>query len=45
LRAVLTAQIMARKDKALAEKLHEYKKMLARGVEKKNTELQKAVMA
>ena len=43
--AVLTAQIMARKDKALAEKLHEYKKMLARGVEKKNTELQKAVMA
>jgi phosphoribosylcarboxyaminoimidazole (NCAIR) mutase len=39
--AVLTAQILARKDAELAEKLREYKKRLARGVEKKDAALQK----
>jgi len=38
--AVLAAQILARKDMRLAEKLHEYKKMLAEGVEKKDSALQ-----
>jgi len=41
--AVLTAQILALKDKALAEKLREYKKRLVRGVEKKDAELQKTL--
>ena len=41
--AVLTAQILARKDAELAEKLREYKKRLARGVEKKDAELQKTL--
>ena len=41
--AVLTAQILARRDAALAEKLREYKKRLAEGVEKKDAELQKAL--
>ena len=41
--AVLTAQILARSDKELAEKLREYKKRLARGVEKKDSELQKTL--
>ena len=41
--AVLAAQILARGDKALAEKLREYKKSLARGVEKKNADLQKTL--
>ena len=41
--AVLTAQILARSDKELAEKLREYKKRLARGVEKKDAELQKTL--
>jgi phosphoribosylaminoimidazole carboxylase PurE protein len=39
--AVLAAQILARKDETLVEKLHEYKKMLAKGVEKKDAALQK----
>ena len=43
--AVLTAQILAIRDKALCEKLHEYKKRLARGVEKKNADLQKTLTA
>ena len=41
--AVLAAQILARKDRTLAEKLHEYKKMLAEGVEKKDSALQKTL--
>jgi 5-(carboxyamino)imidazole ribonucleotide mutase len=41
--AVLAAQILARKDTELAEKLREYKKRLARGVEKKDAELQKTL--
>jgi len=41
--AVLAAQILARGDKALAEKLREYKKHLAMGVEKKNADLQKTI--
>ena len=41
--AVLTAQILARKDMELVEKLREYKKRLARGVEKKDAELQKTL--
>ena len=41
--AVLAAQILARSDKTLAEKLREYKKRLALGVEKKNAELQKTL--
>jgi len=41
--AVLAVQILARGDKALTEKLHEYKKRLARGVEKKDAELQKTL--
>ena len=43
--AVLATQIIARLDKSLAEKLHEYKKMLAHGVEKKDAELRKAIKA
>ena len=41
--AVLAAQILARSDKTLAEKLREYKKHLALGVEKKNADLQKTL--
>ena len=41
--AVLVAQILALGDKALAEKLREHKKRLARGVEIKNAELQKTL--
>jgi 5-(carboxyamino)imidazole ribonucleotide mutase len=41
--AVLTAQILALRNKALAEKLHEYKKRLAKGVEKKDAALQKTL--
>ena len=41
--AVLVAQILARSDKSLVEKLHEYKKRLAKGVEKKDAELQKTL--
>ena len=41
--AVLATQILARGDKALAEKLREYKKRLARNVEIKNAELQKTL--
>jgi len=42
--AVLAAQILARSDKALVEKLRDYKKRLASGVEKKNAELQKTLL-
>jgi len=42
---VLAAQILALKNKALAEKLHEYKKRLAKGVEKKDADLQKRLTA
>jgi 5-(carboxyamino)imidazole ribonucleotide mutase len=41
--AVLTAQILALKDKRLAEKLREYKKRLAEQVEQKDATLQKTL--
>jgi len=41
--AVFVAQILARKDEELAKKLHEYKKSLAKGVEKKDAALQKVL--
>jgi len=41
--AVLAVQILARSDKALTNKLREYKKRLVMSVEKKNTELQKTL--
>jgi phosphoribosylaminoimidazole carboxylase PurE protein len=39
--AVLAVQILARNDPALAEKLHEYKMKLAKGVEEKDRKLKK----
>jgi len=39
--AVLAVQILARKDPALAESLHRYKKQLAEGVEEKDRKLKK----
>jgi len=41
--AVLAVQILALKDKALAEKLSEYKAQLARSVEQKSKELQQQI--
>jgi phosphoribosylcarboxyaminoimidazole (NCAIR) mutase len=40
--AVLAAQILARNDSALAEKLRSYKKQLAEKVEQRDSELRKA---
>jgi phosphoribosylaminoimidazole carboxylase PurE protein len=40
--AILAAQILARGDRALAERLHTYKKQLADRVEQKDKELRKA---
>lgn len=39
--AVLAIQILARNDPALAERLHDYKKKLAEGVEQKDRKLKK----
>jgi phosphoribosylaminoimidazole carboxylase PurE protein len=39
--AVLAAQILARNDPSLAERLHNYKKQLAEGVEQKDRKLKK----
>ena len=39
--AVLAVQILARNDSALAERLHDYKKKLAEGVEEKDRKLKK----
>lgn len=39
--AVLAAQILARSDPVLAERLHDYKKKLAAGVEEKDRKLRK----
>ena len=39
--AVLAVQILARSDPALAERLHNYKKKLAEGVEEKDRKLKK----
>jgi len=39
--AVLAVQILARNDPALAERLHNYKKQLAEGVEQKDLKLKK----
>jgi phosphoribosylaminoimidazole carboxylase PurE protein len=39
--AVLAAQILARNDPALAERLHNYKKQLAERVEQRDSELRK----
>ena len=40
--AVLAAEILARSDAALAARLHEYKKKLADGVERRDRELRKS---
>ena len=40
--AVLAAEILARSDAGLSERLHEYKKRLADGVERRDRELRKA---
>jgi phosphoribosylcarboxyaminoimidazole (NCAIR) mutase len=40
--AVLAAQILARSDPALAERLHKHKKKLADGVEQRDKALRKA---
>jgi len=40
--AVLAAEILARSDAALAARLHEYKKKLAAGVERRDRELRKS---
>jgi phosphoribosylaminoimidazole carboxylase PurE protein len=40
--AVLAAQILARSDPALAERLHKYKKKLADGIEQRDRALRKA---
>jgi len=39
--AVLAAQILARNDPSLAERLHNYKKQLAEGVELRDRKLKK----
>jgi phosphoribosylaminoimidazole carboxylase PurE protein len=39
--AVLAAQVLARKDPALADRLHQYKKKLADRVEQRDSELRK----